>query len=150
MAHDHDDHRRAKAKDRADLDNKRKGGEDGARAINPDGTLTAQRGPATAQGTVAATAQAKDGTAVLSGKEIGELEPPVANTVAGFDDYEERVVRFRTIGDMTCTGAVESYATTLDEVIQEVAAARVTERGTRSDDRRSEAAMEDRKREGYF
>ena len=61
------------------------------------------------------------------------------------------VVRFRTIGDMTCTGAVKSTARTLDEVIAEVAAARVTERGaTRADDRFTEASMEDRKREGYF
>jgi len=60
-------------------------------------------------------------------------------------------VRFRTIGDMSCTGAVRSPARTLDEVIAEVAAARVTERGaTRADDRFTEAAMEDRKREGYF
>ena len=60
-------------------------------------------------------------------------------------------VRFRTIGDMTCTGAIASAAHTLDEVIAEVAAARVTERGaTRADDRFTEAAMEDRKREGYF
>ncbi|MCF6312564.1 MAG: sulfate adenylyltransferase subunit CysD [Verrucomicrobiales bacterium] len=59
-------------------------------------------------------------------------------------------VRFRTIGDMTCTGAVESDADTIDKVIQEVATARQTERGTRSDDKRSETAMEDRKREGYF
>ncbi len=64
---------------------------------------------------------------------------------------ERRVVRFRTIGDMTCTGAVVSHARTLDEVIAEVAAARITERGaTRADDRFTEAAMEDRKREGYF
>jgi sulfate adenylyltransferase subunit 2 len=63
---------------------------------------------------------------------------------------ESRIVRFRTIGDMTCTGAVESRAATLDEIIQEVASARVTERGGRADDRRSEAAMEDRKRQGYF
>jgi len=61
-----------------------------------------------------------------------------------------RVVRFRTIGDATCTGAVESTASTLDEVIAEVSAARQTERGTRSDDKRSETAMEDRKKEGYF
>ncbi|MBX3052977.1 MAG: sulfate adenylyltransferase subunit CysD [Caldilineaceae bacterium] len=61
-----------------------------------------------------------------------------------------RIVRFRTIGDMTCTGAVASQASSIDEIIAEVAAARVTERGTRSDDRRSEAAMEDRKRQGYF
>jgi sulfate adenylyltransferase subunit 2 len=61
------------------------------------------------------------------------------------------LVRFRTIGDMTCTGAVRSTARTLDEVIAEVAASRVTERGaTRADDRFTEAAMEDRKREGYF
>jgi sulfate adenylyltransferase subunit 2 len=61
------------------------------------------------------------------------------------------VVRYRTVGDMTCTGAVRSVATTFEEVIAEVAAARVTERGaTRADDRFSEAAMEDRKREGYF
>lgn len=59
-------------------------------------------------------------------------------------------VRFRTVGDMTCTGAVRSSATTLAEIILEVAAARQTERGTRYDDRRSETAMEDRKRSGYF
>ena len=60
-------------------------------------------------------------------------------------------VRFRTIGDMTCTGAIKSDARTLDDVITEVAAARLTERGaTRADDRFTEAAMEDRKREGYF
>jgi len=63
---------------------------------------------------------------------------------------ETRRVRFRTVGDMTCTGAVESTASNLDEVIAEVAAARKTERGTRSDDRRSETAMEDRKKQGYF
>ena len=61
-----------------------------------------------------------------------------------------KLVRFRTVGDMTCTGAVESAANTLDEIIQEVASARVTERGGRADDKRSEAAMEDRKRQGYF
>ena len=60
-------------------------------------------------------------------------------------------VRYRTVGDMTCTGAVESTAGSVDEVITEVAATRITERGqTRADDRTSEAAMEDRKREGYF
>lgn len=59
-------------------------------------------------------------------------------------------VRFRTVGDMTCTGAVRSAATTLSEIIAEVAAARQTERGTRYDDQRSESAMEDRKRQGYF
>jgi sulfate adenylyltransferase subunit 2 len=60
-------------------------------------------------------------------------------------------VRFRTVGDMTCTGGVESRASTIDEVVEEIAATRVTERGeTRADDRFSEAAMEDRKRVGYF
>jgi len=61
------------------------------------------------------------------------------------------IVRFRTVGDMSCTGAVRSDATTLTAVIAEVAAARVTERGaTRADDKFTEASMEDRKREGYF
>jgi sulfate adenylyltransferase subunit 2 len=62
----------------------------------------------------------------------------------------EMQVRFRTVGDMTCTGAVLSPAATLEDIIQEVAASRVTERGTRADDKRSEAAMEDRKKQGYF
>jgi sulfate adenylyltransferase subunit 2 len=63
----------------------------------------------------------------------------------------EMTVRYRTVGDATCTGAVESTASTVEEVILEVAATRVTERGaTRADDRASEAAMEDRKKEGYF
>ena len=63
---------------------------------------------------------------------------------------EKRLVRFRTIGDITCTGAVESAAATVDEIIAEVATARVTERAGRADDQRAETAMEDRKREGYF
>ncbi len=63
---------------------------------------------------------------------------------------EERIVRFRTVGDITCTGAVFSEASTLEDIIQEVAASRTTERGTRADDKRSEAAMEDRKKAGYF
>ncbi len=63
---------------------------------------------------------------------------------------EEHIVRFRTIGDITCTGAVFSEAATLEDIIQEVAASRTTERGTRADDKRSEAAMEDRKKQGYF
>jgi len=71
-------------------------------------------------------------------------------TLSDDEHYEERTIRFRTIGDMTCTGAVESGASSLEDIIQEVAAARVTERGGRADDRRSEAAMEDRKRQGYF
>ncbi|HEX4251968.1 MAG TPA: sulfate adenylyltransferase subunit CysD [Pseudonocardia sp.] len=69
----------------------------------------------------------------------------------GGESLELRSVRYRTVGDGSCTGAVESTATTLDEVIAEVTASRLTERGaTRADDRLSEAAMEDRKREGYF
>jgi len=63
---------------------------------------------------------------------------------------QPRMVRFRTIGDATCTGAALSSASTLDEIIEEVAAARQTERGARSDDKRSETAMEDRKKQGYF
>ncbi len=66
------------------------------------------------------------------------------------EEVSVRNVRFRTIGDATCTGAVESDAATLDDVISEVAASRITERGARADDRRSEAAMEDRKKQGYF
>ena len=67
------------------------------------------------------------------------------------EEIIETTVRYRTVGDMTCTGAVESSADTVDEIILEVAASRLTERGaTRADDRVSEAAMEDRKREGYF
>ena len=62
----------------------------------------------------------------------------------------EMQVRFRTIGDMTCTGAVLSNASTIDDIIAEVSAARETERGTRADDKRSETAMEDRKKQGYF
>ena len=59
-------------------------------------------------------------------------------------------VRFRTVGDATCTAAIESRAATIDEVIAETAAARITERGGRIDDKRSDSAMEDRKRQGYF
>jgi sulfate adenylyltransferase subunit 2 len=64
---------------------------------------------------------------------------------------ETRLVRYRTVGDMSCTGAVDSDATDVAAVIREVGASRLTERGaTRADDRLSEAAMEDRKRQGYF
>ncbi|WP_181787803.1 sulfate adenylyltransferase subunit CysD [Streptomyces phytophilus] len=64
---------------------------------------------------------------------------------------ETRTVRYRTVGDMSCTGAVDSDADTIEKVIAEIAATRLTERGaTRADDKMSEAAMEDRKREGYF
>jgi sulfate adenylyltransferase subunit 2 len=66
------------------------------------------------------------------------------------EKVEEITVRYRTVGDMTCTGAVESDASTITDIINEIAITRVTERGTRSDDKRSETAMEDRKKLGYF
>jgi sulfate adenylyltransferase subunit 2 len=67
------------------------------------------------------------------------------------ETVEERTVRFRTVGDLTLTGCVESPADTIPKIIEEIAIARVTERGaTRGDDRFSEAGMEDRKKEGYF
>lgn len=72
------------------------------------------------------------------------VEPREGETV------ETRQVRFRTMGDATITGAVESNASTMDMIIEEVAAARETERGNRADDKRSESAMEDRKKQGYF
>ncbi|MCD4834638.1 MAG: sulfate adenylyltransferase subunit CysD [Bacteroidales bacterium] len=83
----------------------------------------------------------RDGTILAAGEYVTlkEGEIPV-----------KRIVRFRTIGDMTCTGAVESTANSLEEIIEEVASTRITERGGRYDDKRSEAAMEDRKKEGYF
>lgn len=77
-------------------------------------------------------------------------ENPFVQLLPGEEVFEE-TVRFRTVGDMSCTGAVLSTASTLEEVVAEVASATVTERGaTRADDRATEAAMEDRKREGYF
>ena len=66
------------------------------------------------------------------------------------ETVRKETMRFRTIGDATCTGAVISNASNLDEVIAEVSASRITERGARADDKRSEAAMEDRKKQGYF
>lgn len=66
------------------------------------------------------------------------------------EKIENMTVRFRTMGDITITGAYLSTASTIDEIIQEIAASRHTERGTRADDKRSETAMEDRKKEGYF
>ena len=66
------------------------------------------------------------------------------------ETVENRMIRFRTMGDATITGAVESNASTMDMIIEEVAAARETERGNRADDKRSESAMEDRKKQGYF
>jgi sulfate adenylyltransferase subunit 2 len=75
---------------------------------------------------------------------------PVTRPLAGEPVFRAQV-RYRTVGDMTCTAAVESDADTVDKIIEEVATSRITERGaTRADDRASEAAMEDRKREGYF
>ncbi len=75
---------------------------------------------------------------------------PYIELVDGEHPFEASV-RYRTVGDMTCTGAVRSQAATLDAVVAEIAATRITERGeTRADDRVTEAAMEDRKREGYF
>jgi sulfate adenylyltransferase subunit 2 len=72
-------------------------------------------------------------------------------TLLDGEEVEERTVRFRTVGDATCTGAIESAAATLEAIIEETAVTRITERGaTRADDRISEAGMEDRKREGYF
>ena len=83
----------------------------------------------------------RDGTILAAGEYVVLKEGEIP---------EKRIIRFRTIGDMTCTGAVESEASTLIEIIDEVAATRITERGGRHDDKRSEAAMEDRKKEGYF
>jgi sulfate adenylyltransferase subunit 2 len=77
------------------------------------------------------------------------LQEGIISPKAG-EEVVEKVVRCRTVGDVTCTGMVESPAVTLDEIIQEVASARVTERGGRADDKRSETAMENRKKEGYF
>jgi len=77
------------------------------------------------------------------------LTPP--NVLLDGEEPLETTVRYRTVGDVSCTGAVESAAADLAEIVAEVAATRITERGaTRADDQRSEAAMEDRKKEGYF
>lgn len=66
------------------------------------------------------------------------------------ENSEMMQVRFRTIGDMSCTGAILSEANTVEDIIKEISVSRVTERGTRADDKRSDSAMEDRKKEGYF
>ncbi|AEM70998.1 sulfate adenylyltransferase, small subunit [Allomuricauda ruestringensis DSM 13258] len=66
------------------------------------------------------------------------------------EQVEERMVRFRTVGDMSCTAAVESHADTIDKVVSEIRDSRISERGARIDDKRSEAAMEKRKQQGYF
>ncbi len=75
---------------------------------------------------------------------------PFTELIDGEEPFRE-TVRYRTVGDMSCTGAVASQARTLETVVAEISATRITERGeTRADDRASEAAMEDRKKEGYF
>src|SRR5688572_33203431 len=77
---------------------------------------------------------------------VGDFLPPKEG-----EEVQNMTVRYRTVGDMTCTGAVDSHAANLADIVLEVAAARITERGaTRADDSFSETAMEDRKREGYF
>ncbi|MBL8020957.1 MAG: sulfate adenylyltransferase subunit CysD [Leptospirales bacterium] len=76
---------------------------------------------------------------------------PVSDFIKLEDErVTSRPVRFRTVGDMTCTAAVESTASSVDEIISEIKVSNTTERGSRLDDRRSESAMEDRKRSGYF
>ena len=69
---------------------------------------------------------------------------------AADEKVEERMVRFRTVGDMSCTAAVESHADTIDKVVAEIRSSKISERGARIDDKRSEAAMEKRKQQGYF
>jgi sulfate adenylyltransferase subunit 2 len=76
---------------------------------------------------------------------VNQLTPPTAR-----EEVRNLVVRVRTIGDIMSTGCVESTATTVADIITEIAAARITERGSRADDKTSEAAMEDRKKAGYF
>ena len=66
------------------------------------------------------------------------------------EKIEIKKVRFRTLGDITITGGIESEADTLNKIVMEVSAMKMTERGNRSDDKRSESAMEDRKKQGYF
>ncbi len=83
----------------------------------------------------------RDGTLLAKSDYLG-LKPG--------ERYESRRIRFRTIGDMTCTGAVVSEAANIGEIVAEIETSRVSERGGRADDRVSSAAMEDRKREGYF
>jgi sulfate adenylyltransferase subunit 2 len=71
-------------------------------------------------------------------------------TLQAGEKYEMMNIRYRTVGDMTCTGAVKSPAASIPDIIREIAASRTTERGTRADDKRSDTAMEDRKKQGYF
>jgi sulfate adenylyltransferase subunit 2 len=84
----------------------------------------------------------RDGMLISVGPHITRLE---------HEEVFEQTLRYRTVGDMTCTGAVESTASTVEAIIEEISISRITERGaTRADDKFSEASMEDRKREGYF
>jgi sulfate adenylyltransferase subunit 2 len=76
---------------------------------------------------------------------VTDLLPPKTN-----EEVRDLIVRVRTIGDIISTGLIESPADDVDDILAEIAAARVTERGSRADDRTSEAAMEDRKKQGYF
>jgi sulfate adenylyltransferase subunit 2 len=66
------------------------------------------------------------------------------------EKFKQMNIRYRTVGDMTCTGAVLSPATSVPDIIKEISVSRTTERGTRTDDKRSDTAMEDRKKQGYF
>ncbi len=86
----------------------------------------------------------RNGVVLAANKEYINMRPEEEASIS------KRMIRFRTIGDMTCTGAVYSEADSLEKVVAEVASTRVTERGGRSDDKRSETAMEDRKKHGYF
>jgi len=81
---------------------------------------------------------------ILSDSEHINMKPEEKEAVI------ERMIRFRTIGDISCTGAISSEADTMEKIVEEIATTRVTERGGRSDDKRSETAMEDRKKHGYF
>ncbi len=85
---------------------------------------------------------------VLRQKQIFPVSP--FSNIGPEEEIQKRTVRFRTVGDMTCTAAVESQAKTLDEVLAEIQSSKITERGARLDDKRSESALEDRKRSGYF
>ena len=105
---------------------------------------------------IATAGSVDDGKSTLIGRLLFDSKAVMEDQLAAVErmDGEEPFtewVRYRTVGDMTCTGAVRSRATSLQDVVAEIAATRVTERGeTRADDRVSVAAMEDRKREGYF
>lgn len=91
---------------------------------------------------------AHDRNVVLRGDTLLAESP--YNTLLPGESYEKRRIRYRTLGCVTITGAIESDADTIDKVIEEVRSSKVTERGTRADDTRSEVAMEERKKQGYF